>query len=216
MNNRNNRLTGVIVVSASLLMIIVLAFPWVDEYQRLRRGAAQMDQLQSRFAELRRKNEQLDRIEAKLESNLQRLRGSSVDASKTELVRETMVQIVRKAGAQIRQLEIPEAELRPWAISGDDVQSGSMPIYGEPSRFELHTTAVELQVEGSLPSIEQILSNVADQGWLMTTQGLSMTPTSIRESPVRLELQLVLYGLVPREHELEEEFARRDSDTELR
>jgi hypothetical protein len=210
MNNPNNRATRAIVASLSLLAIIVFAVPWVDEYLRLRSDAAKLTELEDRFAELRKRNKQLDRIDAKLTSNLEDLSARSIDPTKTEMVREKIVEIVRRAGGRIRRLEIQAGEKRIWAVDGDVAQNSTMPIYGEESKFELHTHTVELQADGSLQSITTILRDVTDQGWLTTTKGLSLTPTTVRESPVRLELQSVLYGLAPREQEQqEEEFAYR-------
>ncbi|GAG83787.1 unnamed protein product, partial [marine sediment metagenome] len=89
-------------------------------------------------------------------------------------------------------------------------------IYTEESEFDLHTHTVELQVDGSLQSIQTILREITNQGWLMTTKELSMAPTSVRESPMSLELRLVLYGLAPRQQEQYEEFAHRPFGSSIR
>lgn len=209
MNNRNNRATGAIVASISLLAIIIFAVPWVDEFLRLRRNAAELKVLETRFSELSERNAQLDRIETKLTSNLNDLNSRSIDPSKTEVVREAIVEIVRKAGGRIRRLEIPNGERRAWATDGDSVLNSTIPIYAEESTFELHTHTVELQVDGSLKSIQMILQQVTDQGWLMTTKELTITPTTVIESPVSLGLQLALYGLVTRQQRQQEDFAYR-------
>lgn len=218
MNNRNNRATRAIVASLSLLAIIIFAVPWVDEYLRLRSDAAELSELESQFVELRQRNEQLDRIDAKLTSNLDDLSTRSIDPSKTEQVRERIVEIDRRAGGRIRRLEIQAGERRIWAVEGDVALNTTMPIYGEESNFELHTHNIDLRVDGSLQSIKTILRDINDQGWLMTTKGLSITPTTVRESPVRLELQAVLYGLAPREQEqeTEEDFAYRRQRSSIR
>lgn len=215
MNNRNNRVTGAIMVTLSLIAIVVFAVPWVDEYLRLCDDAAELTELENKVAQLQARNEQLDRIDARLTDKLQNLSSRSIDPSKVEAVRETIVEIVRQAGGRIRRLDIPTGERRSWALDGDMVQNGTMPIYGEESNFELHTHTVELQADGSLESIQAILRDVIAQGWLMTTKGLSMTPTSVRESPVNLELQLALYGLTPRKKEEHEEFASRPAKTRI-
>ncbi len=209
MNNRNNRATGAIVASVSLLAIIIFAVPWVDEFLRLRRNAAELKVLELRFSELSERNAQLDRIESKLTSNLNDLNSRSIDPSKTEMVREAIVEIVRKAGGRIRRLEIPNGERRAWASDGDSVRSSTMPMYAEESSFELHTHSVELQVDGSLKSIQRVLEQVTDQGWLMTTKELTITPTTVIESPVSLDVQLTLYGLVTRQQKQQEDFAYR-------
>lgn len=209
MNNRNNRATGAIVASVSLLVIIIFAVPWADEYLRLRSDAAELSELEGRFTELKVRNAQLDRIESKLTSKLEELKARSIDPPKTEMVRETIVEIVRKAGGRIRRLEISNGERRVWAVEGDNARDTAMPIYAEESSFDIHTHIVELQVDGSLKSIQTILEEVTNQGWLMTTKELNITPKAVLESKVSLELQLVLCGLAPRQQEQKDDFAYR-------
>lgn len=215
MNNRRNRVTDLTLVSVSLLAIIGLAVPWADEYLRLRRDAAELTQLEQQSREMRQRATQLDKIETKLIRQLEEMNRRSIEPEETEMVRHTIVEIVRNAGGRVRRLEIPEGERRTWADRGDDARNSTMPIYAEESAFQFHTHHVDLQVDGSLKSIQQILEAIIDQGWLMTTRGLTMTPTSVRESPVSLELHLVLYGLTPRPQQQPEEFALRRSESQI-
>ena len=216
MNNPNNRATRAIVASGSLLAIIFIAIPWVDEYLRHRRDAAELIELEIKLVETEQQKQRLDRIEGNLTSELETRLASSIDPTKTEAVRERLIEFVRQAGGRIRRLDVAEGETRVWAIENDDPRMDTMPLYGEESRFVLHTHIVELQADGSLESVRQILSSVSNQGWLMTTKGLTMVPTSVRESPVNLELRLVLYGLGPNEREPEEDFAQMKQSSELR
>lgn len=216
MNNPNNRATRAIVASGSLLAIIFIAVPWVDEYLELRRGAAELGELEIKFVEAQQREKQMNRIDANLTSKLETLVARSFDPSKTEAVREVLIEIVRQSGGRLRRLEIGEGETRPWKIENDDPRNVTTQLDGEESRFVLHTHQVELQVDGSLESVRQILSSVANQGWLMTTKGLTAIPTSVRESPVNLELRFVLYGLGPNEREPEEDFAQLNNSMDLR
>ncbi len=216
MNNPNNRATRAIVASGSLLAIIFVAVPWVDEYLELRRGAANLGELEIQFVQTQQREQRMDRIEAKLTGELNRLLARSFDPTKTETVREALIEIVRQSGGRLRRLEIVEAETRPWMVANDDPRSATTKLDGEESRFVLHTQQVELQADGSLESVRQILSSVFDQGWLMTTKELTAVPTSIRESPVNLDLHFVLYGLGRNEREPEEDFAKLIHPSELR
>ncbi len=216
MNNRNNRATRAIVASGSLLAIIFIAIPWVDEYLRLRRDAAEFTELETKFVETQQRRKLLGRVEDKLSGELEALLARSTDPTTRESVRETLIDIVRQAGGRIRRLEISEGQTRRWAIENDDPRNETMPLYEEESRFVLHTHLVELQADGSLESVRQILSDVANQGWLMTTKGLTTLPTSTQESPVNLELRLVLYGLSRSENEPEDDFAKLNDLSELR
>ena len=149
MNNPNNRATRAIVASGSLLAIIFVAVPWVDEYLELRRGAANLGELEIQFVQAQQREKRMDRIEAKLTGELDRLLARSFDPTKTETVREGLIEIVRKSGGRLRRLEIVEGETRPWMVENDDPRSETTELDGEESRFVLHAQQVELQADGS-------------------------------------------------------------------
>ncbi len=209
MNNRNNRATRAIVASGSLLAIILIGIPWVDDYLRLRREALEFEEMRALLVQNQSRDLQFTRIEEKLAKELNVLSAKSVDPARKSEIRETLVQIVRVSGGRLRRLEIPNAEKRIWAIE-DDPRSNNTPTYGEESDLVLYTHTVELQADGSLETVRRIISEIGNQGWLLSTKSLTATPTGIRESPVMLELQLTLYGLGPNEDledELDEDFA---------
>ncbi len=210
MNNRNNRTTRAIVASGSLLAIIVIGIPWVDEYLRLRRDAAEFVDLESSLVENQSRDLQLSRIESKLSEELESLSVRSIDPTNKNVIRESLMRIVRSAGGRLRRLDIADTETRPWAIEEDDPRHDTMPFYGEESNFVLYTHAVELQADGSLETVRQIVADIGNQGWLMTTKGLTASPTGVRESPVTLAIQLELYGLGPSEKDAEEEFEEEE------
>ena len=208
MNNRNKRATRAIVASGSLLAIIFVAIPWVDEYLRLRHDASEFSEMEEKLVENKTQTEKLARIESKLDLELESLRARSVEPHDTLVVRETLIDVVRKAGGRVRRLEITDGEERPWAIANDDPHFDNPPLYEEESEFVLHSHSVELQVDGSLLAARGILDSISNQGWLMTTKALTVTPTNDPQSPVAIELRVVVYGLGLRRHVLEDDFAR--------
>lgn len=203
------------VATGSLVAIIVLGLPWVDEYLRLRREAMEFDDLSVQLTESEFRQEQLDRIEEKISGELQRSIAQTTDPQNTQRVREQLIEFVREAGGRVRRLEIEVGQTRPWATAGDDPREDSMPIDQQESRFVLHTHTVELQAEGSLTAVQQVLERVANQGWLMTTENLTVMPTGKPQSPVKLEIQLILYGLGLSETDPEDQFALRDANSNL-
>lgn len=206
MNNRNNRATRVIVASGSLLAIVLIGIPWVDEYLRLRRDAVELTELESRLVKNQARDLQLDRIEPVMNQELNSLLARSTNPTKLNVIRESLIRVVRGAGGRLRRLEIADGKTRPWAIEEDDPRHESMPLYGEESGFVLHKHAVELHADGSLESVRQIIRDVFDQGWLMTTTGLTARPTGVKDSPVTLEIHLVLFGIGPNQEEANDEF----------
>jgi hypothetical protein len=204
MNNRNNRATRVIVASGSLLAIIVIGIPLADDYFALRRDAAEFADLQSRLAQNQSRDLRFSQVQAKLTEELSALADRSIDPTKMHWVRETLVNIVRNAGGRLRRLETPDGDARPWATRQDDPRQEIVPLFEEESNFLLHTHRVELQADGSLETIRKIVGDIRNQGWLMSTKMLTARPTGVKESPVTIELQFMLYGLVPSEQEADE------------
>ena len=205
MNKPNNRTIRTIVATGSLVAIIIMGIPWVDEYLRLSREAAELVDLESQLADSQAQDLQLSRIETKLSTELDALAARSINPDKVDAVREILIEIVRAAGGRVRRLEIADGEVRPWAVENDDPRSGSMPLYGEESGFVLHTHAVELQADGSLETVRKIIAEIGSQDWLLTTKGLTTRPSGVSDSMVSLELKLVLYGLTAKQHQSDDD-----------
>ncbi len=216
MNNPSNRATRLIVAIGSLLAIIFIGIPWVDEYIQLRHDASELGDLEVEFTEATYQRAMLDRIEGKLNGELQSLLDRSVEPNTREAVRDRLVEIVRRAGGRIRRLELADSESRPWALEDDDPRHDMMPTYGEESRFILHTHLVELQIDGSLQSVRETLGQIMNQGWLMTTRFLTVVPTESQESPLSLELRLVMYGLVQEDPDAQGDLAESPDSALLR
>ena len=209
MNNRNNRTIRAIVAIGSLVAILAIGIPWVDEYISLGRDASELTELRVQLIESEQRDEQLDRLESKLADELSALAKRNIDTEKTPEVRETLIGIIREAGARLRNLDVGSTESRDWAIDNDDPRAATMPQYADESDFELLTHIVDLRADGSLESVRRIMKEIIDQGWLMTTSSMKIVPTGVRESPISIELRIVLYGLRlrPEDDEFDDEFA---------
>lgn len=204
---RRTRATRAFVATGSLIAIIVIGIPWVDEYLQLRREVAEHDQLQVQLSQSQARKNQLDRIESRIAGELEAGSARTTDPRNKQLVRERLIEFVRESGGRVRRLEIEIGQTRPWAASGDDPHSDSLPL-GEPeSRFLLYTHNLELRAEGTLASVQRILHGIASHGWLMTTESMTVMPSGSPEAPVKLEIQLILYGLEFADRLLDDEFA---------
>ena len=212
------RTSRAIIASLSLLAISVLGGKWIQEYLTLSRDAAQMGVLQEEFDQAHRRREKLLSIESKLKGALDRARERSVGPDDVETIRETLISIVRDAGASLRQLEIGDDEMRPWSMDADDPRNDTESLYGENSTFVLHKHPVQIQAEGRIESIEKVLKNISGRGWLMSTKSLLIGPTGTQGSMTSINLNLVLYGLEPAPEDLmrEDEFAMKDDQRQFR
>ena len=208
MNNRNDRTIRAIVAIGSLVAILAIGIPWVDEYLSLGRDASELTKLRAELMDAQQREERLDRLEANLNDQLTKLSARSIDQESIAEVRDTLIGIIRDAGAQLRNLDVGGGEVRVWAMDNDDPRAATMPLYADESDYELLTHTVDLRADGSLESVRRIMTGILEQGWLMTTNNMKTVPTGVRETPVSFELRIVLYGLQVRpEEEFEDGFA---------
>ncbi|TWT79226.1 hypothetical protein CA13_06240 [Planctomycetes bacterium CA13] len=207
MNKPNNRAIRAIVASVSLLVIIAIGTRLVDEYLHLRQDAITLSEMGDQFTQAQQQAERLQQIESKIQAEFESATRSSIDPETIQDVRSQFITIIRNAGGRLRTLEISEGRSRPWAFELDDPRNETMPQFGEESAYDLHAHEIELRVEGSLETVTQVLRGIADQHWYMITKNLVMMPTDGDLPIIAVEARLIVYGLVLRPEEAEEEFA---------
>ncbi|WP_040770730.1 hypothetical protein [Novipirellula maiorica] len=208
MNNLNSRATRAIVASVSLLAIIAIGIPWVDEYFRLRSEARELRAMDGQFTQVTNNQKRLRELENQISTDLASHLNRSIDPEKSQEVRSTLIAIIRDAGGRLRSLEISKGRVRPWAIENDDPREESPPQYSDESDYILHTHEIELRIDGSLETVTQILRGIAEQGWYLTTNNMVMMPTEGDLPVVASEMRLIVFGLSPKPIEDEDEFAR--------
>jgi len=208
MTKTNTRIIRLTVATTSLLAIITMGIPWVDEYFALRRDMSEFNELQLELKEIHSQGRRLVKIEEMLNEELTTLNRQSIHPDAAEEVREKLNEIVRHQGGRLRSLELTPSTVRPWALEGDHPHEDTMPEFAVESDYMLQQHDVELRADGTLESTEGILRELIDQGWFMSTRSLVITPTGNTEAPVSIEIRMTLYGLVLRPEE-PEEFAFR-------
>lgn len=218
-NFASGRTSRAMIASFSLLAIALIGGKWIEEYLLLSRDAAQMDVLQAEFDEAHRRREKLLSIEWKLKGALTRAKERGVGPDDIEFVRESLIGIVRDAGASLRRLEVGEDEVRAWSMEEDDPRNDTAPLYGDDSSFVLHKHTVQIQADGRMESIEKVLENINSHGWLMSTKNLLIGPTGSINAMASIEVTMILYGLEPAPEDLmeeDEDFAMRRSLRQFR
>ncbi len=208
MNNMNSRATRAIVASLSLIAIIAIGIPWVDEYFTLRSEARELSAMDGQFTLVQNKQKRLRELESNISADLDSHLNRSIDPEKSQEVRNTLIAIIRESGGRLRSLEISKGRVRPWAIENDDPRQESLPQYSDESDYILHAHEVELRIDGSLETVTKILQGIAKRGWYMTTNSLVLMPTEGNLPLVASEIRLIVFGLSPKPIEDEDEFAR--------
>jgi hypothetical protein len=214
----NGRTMRAIVASFSLLAILVIGGRWIEEYLMLSRDAAEVDVMKAEFEETHRRRQRLLAVEAKLNQALSAARKRGIVPQNMEQVRETLIKIVRDAGASLRRLEVGENEVRMWSMENDDPRNDTMPLYSQASPFRLHKHRVEIQADGTIGSVQEILKAINTCGWSMSTKNMLISPTGSAGSLTSIEFNLILYGLefAPEDSLDDQDFAMRPDPHLLR
>ena len=104
MNNQNNRTTRAIVAIGSLVAILAIGIPWVDEYISLGRDASELTEMRVELIDTQQREKQLDQLEEKLSAQLAAMSARSIDANKISEVRDTLIGIIRDGGCSTKKL----------------------------------------------------------------------------------------------------------------
>lgn len=195
------RITRVSVATASLLAIITLGIPWADEYFAHRQDLAEFTELQAELNEVQLRSKRLEVIAENLSNTLEELTDRSVVPETVTLVREDMIEIVRRRGGRLRSLDISNGLVRPWALENDNATEDAMPDFAVESDYDLHQQEVDLQADGTLDSIVGIVRDIVDRGWFVRTRMMQVMPTGKAEAPISIEWRMILYGMEKRPEE---------------
>jgi hypothetical protein len=196
MNKPNHRAIRAIVAAVSLLLLIVIGMPLVDEGRELRNEQLAFAELEQEFETTQSRDVRLRRIETKLHEHKIELMNQCVTPARIPQVRDEMIAMIRDCGGSLRALEIENGQTRPWAANDDDPRTRQMPDFGTESEFLLHTHSLSLSVVGSLDAVLSIIEQVNNHHWLMNIDTLSLKPLASGDSQISLEVNITLYGLM--------------------
>ncbi len=207
MNKPNHRVTRAIVAAVSLLLLIVIGIPLVDEGIEIRNEQLAFAELEQEFETIQSRDIRLRRIESKLHDHKIELMNQCVTPARIQLVRDELITMIRDCGGSLRTLEIENGQTRPWAAKDDDPRTRQMPDFGTESEFLLHTHPLSLSVVGSLDAVLNIIEQVNNHHWLMNIDMLSLKPLAGGDSLISLEMNITLYGLMRAPAKTEEALA---------
>lgn len=211
MNRSHNRLFRAILGIGSFVATITVGVPWVDEYLQRRRDVQELVGLRAELDQSTQRDQRLTQIATQLVTSLETMQKRSIEESEAAKVRDVLTEIVRKSGAKLRHIDTRTGNQRPWGISDDDARRTTEPDFGQESHFVLTTVAIELKATGSVEAIDKILSEIAGQGWLLSTTTLVISPAEDKSADVALEIRLNAYGLEPDSKLPTDEFAMTGS-----
>lgn len=211
MNKSHNRLIRATIGIGSFVAIVAIGLPWVDEYLQRRRDVQELVTLKEDLEQSTLRDKRLSQIATQLVTSLETMQKRSIEESEAAEIRDILTELVRKSGARLRHIDARTGMKRPWGISDDDVHKTTAPDFGQESNFVLTTVTIELKAAGPIDAINKIVSEIASQGWLISTTALAIVPADDKSTNVSLEIRLNAYGLELKPEDLTDEFAMRMS-----
>jgi hypothetical protein len=194
---------------ASGLLVLFLAIPSLVEAYRLRSLSREIVQMHESLNETTAQRERLESTRKELTDKLAEYDARSLLAGQQEGLRQQLLEMIRRRQGQLRSLEIGNPIKRYWAGPTDrpdqDVYSG---LADEQSGFLLHIHAIDLQVDGTHQSTQEIIRDVLSKRWLAEIHTINLAP--IAKDRVRLVISMRMYGLSTDDGSLENVIAMEE------
>jgi hypothetical protein len=195
---------------ASALVILFLVVPTSLEAYRLRSLSGELIQMHEILNATSVQRERLDATKKELEDKLAEYAKRSLLAGQQEGLRQQLLEMIRKSRVQLRALDIGNPIKRHWAGPTDrpdqDVYSG---MADEQSGFLLHIHTMDLQVDGTHQSAQQIIRDVLSKRWLAEILTINLAP--LAKDRVRLVMSMRMYGLAPDDGTLDDVVAMKQT-----
>jgi len=195
MNKPENRLILAIVAGVSLIIVVAIGYPLVDQGYRLRAENQELRELEHEYSTTQQRSQRLQRIETTLENQKRQLIVQNVTPGKIGAVRDEIIRIVRDHDGSLRSLEIQEGQRRAWAERGDDPHNRDIYALEAESEFELHSHPLTLTVTGKFQNVLSMVEALTDHHWLMSVETMELKPDGDSGDGVILEINLMLFGL---------------------
>ncbi len=185
-----------IVAIVTTLLGLAVLLPLTDDYFDERESRrALMDGLDR----ARQKEKILPAFEqrvAELEEKVSLLEGRTVSAESVSQYRTTLLEIIRKAGCQMRRLEVGTPTRRPWMRNDDPLQSTAALGVTDKTPFQLERRNIKLSINGEMTSIHNLLDQLEKDKTIAYPHRLQLHSTGGRSTSATLELELWLFALV--------------------
>lgn len=184
-----------IVATATLLLGLVALLPQVDDYCDKRNSHNVLTEDLDLASETADSLPKFEGQVAELAQKLDRLEARAIDDQKIGEFRNQVVDVARKAGCQVRRIEVANVVSRPWKENDRPVAGKRIPVIGRATPFVLQRRSVVLTVDGPMASIHQLLVKIQEENTLAHPHRLSLRSSSRSGMTTTLEIELWLFSL---------------------
>jgi len=191
-----SRRSRVIVIIGTFGIGLATVLPLADEYLALR---DRREHLKVELSGAQQAAKALPRFEKRVHQQIRTLenwQSQTVPAGQVHEFRRSVVDLVRETGCQIRRVHTDAAHTRPWSEGDDPLKVRNVRSKKkDDSHFELTSQSFVLEISGTLPQIEAVLSQLHREGKLAHTRHFVLRPVGRNRKEVVLELELLLFDL---------------------
>jgi hypothetical protein len=190
--SRHRKLIVAIVTTLAGLVVLV---PLVDDYFDKRESRRTLMEDLDRAHQTERTLPAFEKRVAELEESVKQLEGRTVSDASVSQYRTNFLEMVRKAGCQMRRLEVGASAHRPWLVDDDPLQATSPTPTADKTPFQLERRSLNLSVDGDMANIHNLLEQLEQDKTIAYPRRVQLHASGGRGASATLELELWLFAL---------------------
>ena len=188
-----------IVTILTCVIAVIFTWPTVDFYfaeaEERTRLLGELENGIELSQKLKLYEQQLD----KKTVSLNVLEKKILSTKELEAFRNQLVDWVKSSGCKLRRIKIADPKIRLWYDEDDPFDSRARSDKEKKSPFRLQQTQLSVLVTGPMEKIVDFLGRVGEQDRTMHTGNFQLRKSTEDVSLVEMDLDLVLYDLLPAE-----------------
>ncbi len=191
---QNHPLRLWITLGVALAVLVVAGLPAFDQLIALRAEQTKLKGELAKFQESMTRLPAVEELTAKRDALARKgpPRGGSGDQA--HVFRGRVVELARRAGCQVRQIQPGERRQRDWKVGDHPVVSLTKTSSEAKGEHVIESQTISITVSGNLSDAKEFLRLLNSEEHLMHTRRLSLKPVT-DSTQVLLEIELILFEL---------------------
>lgn len=187
------------IIIVTVVLMLVCTLPIADRYFALRRSEAELSEQLLRAKDQVERTDEVRRKANAVSQQLMDMESRALLDENTQAFRQTLVNMTRKCGCQLRSLNMSDPQVREWHVGDDPLSKAGAKRgnkdQGAATDYKLRKQPILLSVSGTLEQARSLLRELEGSGKLVYLANLSIRPSGDDRNKVVMELQIILFGL---------------------
>lgn len=129
------------------------------------------------------------------ETQLTELEERGIAEDGVHAFREQLVELLRTSGCRLRQIDLGDAQTRPWATVDDPLKSQRVIAKKEQTEFSLRTQPLSLSATGPLSGVQTFCERLKALERTLHTKSVTVRLNDVDRDELLLEVELLLFHL---------------------